>query len=85
MPFVDDTHPLFAWRGGGDASMSYMWQLSFPVPLQQSLALAGDKARLKALALQVHLCEIELSSRFEVFAAVVRRLARAHSTFDPDH
>ena len=67
MPFVDDTHPLFAWRGGGDnASMSYMWQLSFPVPLQQSLALAGDKARLKALALQVRLCESELSSRFEV-------------------
>ena len=56
MPFVDDTHPLFAWRGGGDASMAYMWQLSFPVPLQQSLALAGDKARLKALALQVRLC-----------------------------
>jgi len=56
MPFVDDTHPLFAWRGGGGCSsgtVCYMWQLSFPLPLQQSQALAGDKVRLKELALQV--------------------------------
>jgi hypothetical protein len=60
MPFVDDTHPLFAWREGGSKSTSdcpretaYMWQLSFPVPLDRSRELAGDKVRLKDMAIQV--------------------------------
>jgi hypothetical protein len=53
MPFVDDTHPAFAWRGGDGQSVSYMWQLSFPVSLRQSQELSGDKCRLKDLALQV--------------------------------
>ena len=56
MPFVDDTHPLFSWRGGGDKGVAYMWQLSFPVPLQQSHMLMGDKAQLKDLALKVSKC-----------------------------
>jgi hypothetical protein len=56
MPFVDDTHPLFAWRGG--SSVAYMWQLSFPVPLQQSLVLMHDKPRLKDLAIQVIVVQV---------------------------
>ena len=53
MPFVDDTHPVFAWRSGDGDSVSYMWQLSFPVSLRQSQQLSGDKSGLKDLALQV--------------------------------
>jgi hypothetical protein len=53
MPFVDDTHPLFAWRGGDGKTVAYMWQLSFPASLQQSQDLSGDKTRLKDLAFQV--------------------------------
>ena len=56
MPFVDHSHPLFAWRDGDGKGAAYMWQLSFPMPLQRSQVLMGDKSRLKDLAIQVRAC-----------------------------
>jgi hypothetical protein len=63
MPFVDDSHPLFAWRSGDTKSVSYMWQLSFPLPFQQSQAIMGDKASLKDLALRVFICSSALPTK----------------------
>jgi hypothetical protein len=85
MPFVDDTHPLFAWRGSGGRNMAYMWQLSFPVPLQQSYELAGDKVRLKDMAIQVLARSFMWLALSYVFALAVRRLARPSATINPVH
>ena len=65
--------------------MAYMWQLSFPVPLQQSYELAGDKVRLKDMAIQVLARSFMWLALSYVFALAVRRLARPSATINPVH